>query len=160
VLRGARALLSAREHPAVIFETQAGHLQRAGVLFSDLQVWFAELGYRLFALLPRGLQEVPPGTPSPPSTNALALDPRGTRTPSSASAPTASAGTSPARLLVSCRNASCWSGRPSTTRWWTPTDVPWVRTTTCACSTPSPSWDPWANGWGTSGRSGFRRPPS
>jgi FkbM family methyltransferase len=77
VLKGATALLGSDSGPAVVFETQANHLERAGVRFGDLPAWLEDqLGYGLFALLPSGLRRVPRGTSVPPSTNALAVHPK------------------------------------------------------------------------------------
>jgi FkbM family methyltransferase len=82
VLLGALRTLSAGDGPAVLFETQDDLLARAGVRFADIPVWFADrFGYRLFALLPSGLQPIAPGTTTPPAMNTLALHPERHRVP-------------------------------------------------------------------------------
>lgn len=82
VLRGAVRTLVASDGPAVVFETQHDLLARAGERFADLPGWFEErFGYRLFALLPSGLQPIPPGTTTPPTLNTLALHPERHRVP-------------------------------------------------------------------------------
>jgi FkbM family methyltransferase len=76
VLRGAVRTLAASDGPAVLFETQGDHLARAGVRFADIPGWFEDrFGYRLFALLPSGLQPIAPGATTPPAMNTLALHP-------------------------------------------------------------------------------------
>lgn len=76
VLEGAVRTLASPHAPAVLFETQQDHLARSGVRFADIPAWFEDrFGFRLFALLPSGLQPIPKGTPEPPATNTLALDP-------------------------------------------------------------------------------------
>jgi len=75
VLEGAARTLSSSTAPAILFETQAEHLARAGTRFDEIPAWFEDrFGYRLFALLPSGLQSIPRGTVVPPATNTLALD--------------------------------------------------------------------------------------
>jgi len=76
VLEGAVRTLSAENSPAVLFETQQDLFERAGVRFSDLPGWFQDrFGYRLFALLPSGLEPIAPGTSRPPAMNTLAVHP-------------------------------------------------------------------------------------
>jgi FkbM family methyltransferase len=76
VLRGAERTLAAGDGPAVLFETDHDHLARAGVRFADIPGWFEDrFGYRLFALLPSGLQPIAPGTETPPAMNTLAIHP-------------------------------------------------------------------------------------
>jgi FkbM family methyltransferase len=76
VLEGAVRTLAADDGPAVVFETQHEMLDRAGVRFADVPGWFEDrFGYRLFALLPSGLQPIPPKTMLPPAMNTLAVHP-------------------------------------------------------------------------------------
>jgi FkbM family methyltransferase len=76
VLRGAAKTLAASDGPAVLFETQTEFLARAGERFADLPGWFEDrFGYRLFALLPSGLQPIARGAAAPPAMNTLALHP-------------------------------------------------------------------------------------
>lgn len=76
VLRGAVRTLAASDGPAVLFETQSDHLARAGERFADVPGWFEDrFGYRLFSLLPTGLQPITRGTATPPVMNTLALHP-------------------------------------------------------------------------------------
>lgn len=76
VLEGSVRTLSSPGAPAVLFETQTDHLARSGVRFADIPAWFEDrFGYRLFALLPSGLQPIRKGTAEPPATNTLALHP-------------------------------------------------------------------------------------
>ncbi len=76
VLRGAPRMLAAIRPPAVVFETDASHLARAGVRFSEVVTWFeSEFGFRLFALLPAGLQPIGRDSDQPPAGNTLALHP-------------------------------------------------------------------------------------
>lgn len=82
VLRGAVRTLGADDGPAVLFETSGDHLARAGVRFADVPRWFDErFGYRLFALLPSGLQPIAVGATTPPAMNTLALHPDRHRVP-------------------------------------------------------------------------------
>jgi FkbM family methyltransferase len=82
VLRGAVRTLAAGDGPAVVFETQHDLFVRAGERFADLPGWFEDrFGYRLFALLPSGLQPIARGTPAPPTLNTLALHPERHRVP-------------------------------------------------------------------------------
>jgi FkbM family methyltransferase len=82
VLRGAVRTLSADDGPAVVFETEHDLFVRAGVRFADVPAWFEDrFGYRLFALLPSGLQPIAPGTTIPPALNTLALHPERHRVP-------------------------------------------------------------------------------
>jgi FkbM family methyltransferase len=76
VLRGAEQTLLADDGPAVTFEAEDEYLAHAGVRFSDIPGWFGDrFGYKLFALLPSGLQPIGRGTPSSPALNVLALHP-------------------------------------------------------------------------------------
>lgn len=82
VLQGAARTLASPQGPAVLFETQAEHLARAGVAFADVPGWFeSRFGYRLYALLPSGLRPIPPGTREPLAMNTLALHPERHRGP-------------------------------------------------------------------------------
>jgi FkbM family methyltransferase len=82
VLRGAARTLAAADGPAVLFETQADHLARAGERFAEVPGWFEDrFGYRLFALLPSGLQPISRGTVAPPAMNTLAIHPDRHRVP-------------------------------------------------------------------------------
>ena len=82
VLRGAARTLAAGDGPAVVFEAQPDLLARTGVRFADIPTWFEDqFGYRLFALLPSGLQPIVPGTATPPTLNTLALHPERHRIP-------------------------------------------------------------------------------
>jgi len=82
VLRGAERTLSAAAGPAILFETQDDLFERAGVRFADLPGWFEDrFGYRLFALLPSGLQPIARGTTTPPAMNTLAIHPERHRVP-------------------------------------------------------------------------------
>jgi FkbM family methyltransferase len=82
VLRGAIRTLSDVDGPAVLFETQQDHLERAGERFGDVPGWFEDrFGYRLFALLPSGLQPIVRGASVPPAMNTLALHPDRHRVP-------------------------------------------------------------------------------
>jgi FkbM family methyltransferase len=76
VLTGAVRTLAAGDGPAVLFETQLDLLARAGVGFADIPAWFEDrFNYRLFALLPSGLEPIARGTATPPALNTLALHP-------------------------------------------------------------------------------------
>lgn len=76
VLRGATRALASKRPPAVVFETDATHLARAGVRFSDVVSWFeSQFGFRLFGLLPAGLKPISRGSDHPPAGNTLALHP-------------------------------------------------------------------------------------
>jgi hypothetical protein len=82
VLRGAVRTLSADDGPAVLFETEDDLLVRTGVRFADIPAWFEDqFGYRLFALLPSGLQPIARGTTTPPALNTLALHPERHKVP-------------------------------------------------------------------------------
>lgn len=82
VLRGAVRTLAAGDGPAVLFETQQDHLARAGERFADIPGWFEDrFGYRLFGLLPSGLQPIARGTTSPPAMNTLAVHPERHKAP-------------------------------------------------------------------------------
>jgi len=76
VLKGAMGVLASARPPAVVFETDATHLTRAGVRFSDVVTWFeSQFGFRLFGLLPGGLKPISRDTDLPPAGNTLALHP-------------------------------------------------------------------------------------
>jgi FkbM family methyltransferase len=76
VLQGAVSTLTARDGPAVVFEAQDHLLAQAGVRFTDITAWLEDrFGYRLFALLPSGLQPIARTTTIPPAMNTLALHP-------------------------------------------------------------------------------------
>ncbi len=76
VLRGAPRMLAAARPPAVVFETDATHLTRAGVRFRDVVAWFEDqFGFRLFGLLPAGLKPIGRESDLPPAGNTLALHP-------------------------------------------------------------------------------------
>ena len=76
-IRGARRLLASDAPPAVVFESQASHFDLAGVSFGEIAAWLdREAGFKVYALLPRGLTAIASPENGPSSTNTLALHPQ------------------------------------------------------------------------------------
>jgi len=76
VLQGARQILAGARSPVVLFESDSRLLAEGRVSFGEIVRWLdAEVGYRCFALLPRGLDPIMPTEDEPRSGNTLALHP-------------------------------------------------------------------------------------
>lgn len=77
VIRGGRELLRGAAKPLLLFESRDEHFARAGTSLAQIGDWLdREASYRLYALLPEGLREMPGHDRKPRSSNTLAAHPR------------------------------------------------------------------------------------